>query len=175
MKALDEALKLIGAKRGMFGDHLDRLESCRMRVKPNWRCLLPKFSTTTGPKTIWLASGVRSWHPESIQAMLCHESVHLEQWRHLGRSSFALKYAQRDGRLEMEIDALRANVWWHMQAGRGSRLSARGKVVLSGWMKAWIDRVAESFGASYYMGKGFDSGRLREALHGHVWGYLSRG
>ena len=182
MSPVDKALKLIGEKHGLFGSHLSRLDDCRLRVKPSWGWCLPKFSTTMGPRSIWLASGVARWPLGSIAANLVHESIHLAQWRELGRTSMALKYSQKDGRLELELEALRANVWWWLSVGSrgGYEMSARivrGKMVMSTWFRLYLENIISHFGPSYFMGKWFDQARqasMRMALHGHVWGYLSR-
>lgn len=79
---------------------VEALKQCNIVSKPWW---MPwKNLSTTLNNTIYLA---KEWEKWDLSAHLAHEATHLLQQKEMGMAAFLASYAQKDGRLRLELEA----------------------------------------------------------------------
>lgn len=97
-KEFQEACRVI-AENDLVAQYA-ALHTCDIVEKPWW---MPwKNLSTTLNNTIYLAKGWRDW---SLAPHLAHEATHLLQQHDMGMSAFLASYAQKPGRLRLELAA----------------------------------------------------------------------
>jgi len=67
--------------------------------------------TTTFYREIRLSQGYSDKSPWQKAATWCHEMVHVYQWRGMGRTKFASRYAWRTSRWWIEMQAYRMDIY----------------------------------------------------------------
>lgn len=83
-----------------LGPQANALKQCNIVSKPWW---MPwKNLSTTLNNTIYLA---KEWEKWDLSAHLAHEATHLLQQKEMGMAAFLASYAQKDGRLRLELEA----------------------------------------------------------------------
>ena len=154
----------INQKGAGFYLHLSFLRDVRFHVKPKWLGKFSKFSTTLSSKRIWLANNFHTWSLPNQIANLLHESVHCRQYFNYGKIHFLTKYASKEGRLEFEVEANKANIIFWLEVGlrNGMPFLLHSSPMYGESLDHYLDLIIQGLANDYLLGDWFYSLKQRD-------------
>jgi len=137
-----------------FGALLRFAERAMWHRKVAWE-FAPDYSTTLSAKYCRLAHTFPDWSEFSQQSNLLHEAAHMRLMHTMGAIPYFTRYAQKDGRLEIELACIAQNVSLGKHLGIYTLVNGSPNRHLESYINHEIDSLA----SSYYLGDWFDDAR----------------